>query len=52
MMNMVERLWREESGQGMTEYGLIIALVVVALIATIGAFRDELVGMFNSVTLP
>jgi len=50
MMNMVKKLWAEESGQGMTEYGLIIALVSVALIATVVLFKDKLVDIFAAIT--
>lgn len=32
-MTLVSRLWKEESGQGMAEYGLILALVAVVCIA-------------------
>jgi len=31
-MTLVSRLWNEESGQGMAEYGLILALVAVVCI--------------------
>ncbi|HHT64305.1 MAG: Flp family type IVb pilin [Bacillota bacterium] len=50
MMNLVKRLWNEEDGQGMTEYGLIIALVSVALIITVVAFKDRLVQIFQAIT--
>ncbi len=33
MSNLATRLWKEESGQGMAEYGLILALVAVLAIA-------------------
>lgn len=33
MDNLLQRLWKEESGQGMAEYGLILALVAVIAIA-------------------
>lgn len=33
MSNLLTRLWKEESGQGMAEYGLILALVAVLAIA-------------------
>jgi len=36
MVKLLMSLWAEESGQGMAEYGLILALVAVV---TIGAFQ-------------
>jgi pilus assembly protein Flp/PilA len=50
MINVVKRLWKEEEGQGMTEYGLIIALVAVALIVTIVALKDQLIEIFEGIT--
>lgn len=38
--------WRSEEGQGMVEYGLIIALVAIGLIVTLGLLKDELVAVF------
>ncbi|WP_035268383.1 Flp family type IVb pilin [Desulfitibacter alkalitolerans] len=44
MLNLVKKFWKEEDGQGLTEYGLIlglIAVVVVGLLATMGTqIRD------------
>jgi len=40
----------EESGQGLVEYGLIIALVAVALIVVLGNLGDGLGGIFDKVT--
>lgn len=48
-MNILKRLWQEEEGQGMTEYGLIIALVAVALIVTVGVFKDKIIAMFTNI---
>ncbi len=50
MFNLVKRLFVEESGQGMAEYGLILALVAVMLIAALGLFKDGLVNTFTKVT--
>jgi pilus assembly protein Flp/PilA len=46
---MLKRFFKEEAGQGMVEYGLIIALVAVVLIAALTLMGGNLKGMFNSV---
>jgi len=48
-MVMLKRLFCEESGQGMVEYGLIIALVAVALIAVLGALTGGLTDIFQAI---
>jgi len=50
MLNMLKRLWKEEEGQAMTEYGLILALVAVAVVLVLGFLGDELVAKFKDVT--
>ncbi|MEW6228610.1 MAG: Flp family type IVb pilin [Bacillota bacterium] len=47
MMALLKRLFHEESAQGMVEYGLIIALVAVALIAVIVGLRGGLRSIFE-----
>ncbi|NHM27270.1 Flp family type IVb pilin [Desulfofundulus sp. TPOSR] len=37
MRNLVTRLVKEESGQGMAEYGLILALVAIAVMGALMA---------------
>lgn len=44
------KLLKDESGQGMSEYGLIIALVAVAVIAALTALGTGLSGKFTSIT--
>jgi pilus assembly protein Flp/PilA len=41
--------WRSEEGQGMVEYGLIIALVAIALIVTIGLLRGQIAALFDAI---
>ncbi|RMH40206.1 MAG: Flp family type IVb pilin [Deltaproteobacteria bacterium] len=41
------RLIHEEDAGTAVEYGLITAVIAVALIAALVAFKDEIVGMFN-----
>ena len=49
-MEIVKKLWSEETGQGMTEYGLIIGIVAIFLIVGLVAFRTKLVEIFASIT--
>ena len=47
MTALWNRFWTDESGQGLTEYALIIALVAVALIAFLIVFRNQIADVFN-----
>lgn len=47
MKALVKRFLAEESGQGMTEYALILALVAIAAIAVLGFLGDEINGVFQ-----
>ncbi len=49
-MVMLKRLFYEESGQGMVEYGLIIALVAVAVIALLSALGGSIGEVFTKVS--
>lgn len=41
---------RNEKGQGMVEYGLILALVAVAVIVVLGTMGNDLNTMFTNVS--
>jgi len=43
------RLFKEEDGQGMTEYALIIALVAVLLIGSVVIFKDKIKAVFEGI---
>jgi Flp pilus assembly pilin Flp len=48
--NMQARL-RDEDGQTLAEYGLIMALIAVAVVVVaVIAFRDAIIGAFNNAT--
>lgn len=50
MMNRLVRLhaWLySEKGQNTVEYGLVTALIAVALIGALSAFKTEITGMFQ-----
>jgi Flp pilus assembly pilin Flp len=48
-MQLLKSFWTDESGQGLTEYAAIIALVSVGLMLVLVAFRDELGRIFNAI---
>jgi Flp pilus assembly pilin Flp len=42
MMQLFKSYWTDESGQGLTEYALILVLVSIGLITVLTIFRDEI----------
>jgi pilus assembly protein Flp/PilA len=46
---MLRRLVLEEDGQSLVEYGLILGIVSVALIAVLGTMKANLYNIFNQV---
>ena len=50
MMEMFKNFWIDESGQGLAEYAILIALITLALIAVITPFRNAIMAVFNKVT--
>ena len=49
MMVKLKELFKDESGQGMTEYGLIIALIAVVVVGILGTIGTSLVTKFTAV---
>lgn len=47
-MKKLVRLVRDEEGQGMVEYGLIIAVIAVALVAALVTLRGGISGVFQN----
>lgn len=50
MIGSWKSLLQDDSGQGLTEYALIIALGAVGLILVLTAFREVLGGVYNQAT--
>jgi pilus assembly protein Flp/PilA len=50
MITVLKRLVREEDGQGMAEYGLILALVAVAVIAALVALGPAIAEKIQAVS--
>ena len=49
MLVIVKSFLRDESGQGMVEYALILALVAMAAVIALGPLGSEILGLFNRV---
>jgi pilus assembly protein Flp/PilA len=48
MKNLFARLWKEEEGQDLTEYGLLLVLVALAAIATMRTLASALSNVFSN----
>ena len=44
------RLWKEEEGQDLVEYALIVAAVGLALITTVNQLSTAVVSLYSSIT--
>ncbi len=49
MLNKLKALVKEEKGQGMTEYGLVLGIIAIAVVTVLGLLRTEIIAMFNEV---
>ena len=45
----MKKFFKDESGQGMVEYGLIIALVAVVIIAALAALGPKISKIFEKI---
>jgi pilus assembly protein Flp/PilA len=50
MLRRVRKLFRSESGQGMSEYLIIVALIAVAAIGVVSVFGKDIRELFSSTT--
>lgn len=48
MKNHLMRLWKEEEGQDLTEYGLLLVLLALAGIAGMKTLANAILNSFNS----
>ncbi len=47
-MSLLRRFWKDESGQGLVEYALIIALVAIGLILILLYLRNQIGNTFKA----
>ena len=48
MTNLLKRLWKEEEGQDLIEYALLVALVALAATAGMNTLATAINGAFSS----
>ena len=48
MKNLLKRLWKEEEGQDLVEYGLLIVLVALGAIAGMKTLANAINAAFSS----
>jgi Flp pilus assembly pilin Flp len=49
-MELLKRLWLDESGQDTAEYALLLLLIALALITAVTGFRTAIENAFNRAT--
>ena len=49
MKNFLLRFQRDQSGQALTEYALILAVIAIAVVAVMTLLGDQITAVFNSI---
>jgi Flp pilus assembly pilin Flp len=47
MRNLLGRLWKDDQGQDLTEYALLLVLLSLAAITTLGTLASAINSVFN-----
>jgi pilus assembly protein Flp/PilA len=50
MKNLLKRLWKEESGQDLTEYALLLVLIALVCITAITGLSTAIAGLYGKAT--
>ncbi len=50
MKNIMKRLWKEEEGQDLIEYALLVALFALVVITGFPPLANAIGGVFNNAT--
>lgn len=49
MVNLIKQIWNDESGQGLPEYALLVAAVVVMVVVATTLFSGTVKNLFNEI---
>lgn len=50
MKNMIKRLWKEEEGQDLVEYGLLVVLISLFAVAAMNSLAAGISDAFSNAT--
>lgn len=50
MKNLLQRLWRNQEGQGIAEYGVILAMILLLVVGTVRLVGSNANNVFSSVS--
>ena len=48
MTNLMMQLWRDEAGQDLTEYALLLVLVSLAAVTMLGTLANAIINVFSN----
>ena len=48
-MNFLKRFWNDEEGHGMAEYGLLLALIAIVVIAALVILGPKIAQVFTNI---
>lgn len=49
VLALLKRLWKDEKGQAMSEYGIVLAIIAVGAIAALTALSGKIAGVFSKI---
>jgi Flp pilus assembly pilin Flp len=50
MIKSLRKMWSDDAGQDLAEYGLLLILIGVALVTGIGLFKNQISTVFSTAT--
>ncbi|MGH9416982.1 MAG: Flp family type IVb pilin [Terriglobales bacterium] len=48
MKSLLTRIWRDDSGQDMAEYAIVLGVIAVAAVVTIAAISGDITKLWNN----
>jgi pilus assembly protein Flp/PilA len=48
-VGLIKKLFRDEKGQALSEYGLLLGIVLLGVIVTVTLLKDNIVALFKKI---